>query len=243
MRILLCWAILIFMTRGSLADSVRLKCWIVSDATNSGGYTAEAITNIVNGVNEIYAQVCVKFEIDSISSTNDAYLANVHFTNSTQLVSLTSIDNNTGMLELYFVPILDGGVTAFHSRRGIVVGPAANVRTLSHEIGHACGLRDIYDTHQGTNHSVSGYPTKDRMPDDWGWYPTNVTQKMVIGRLLMYGYYSPQKADLSYGDVFGLYYTNSRYRVAGKWKVIKVWESGMAPVGFGKHGNRYPSSK
>ena len=229
------------MTRGSLAEPVRMKCWIVSDATNSGGYTAESITNIVNGVNEIYAQVCMKFEIDSISSTNDDYLANVHFTNSTQWVSLISIDNNTGMLELYFVPILDGGVTAFHSRRGIVVGPAANVRTLSHEIGHACGLPDIYDFHRDTALSITGVPTKDRMPNDWGWYPINVTHKMVVGKLLMYGYSSTQKVDLTYGDVYGLHYTSSWNRVNRRWD--KFWELSNAPIGFGLHGNRHPSSQ
>ena len=48
-----------------------MKCWVVSNGTNTGGHTGESVTNIVNGVNEIYSQVCLKFEIDSVSYTND----------------------------------------------------------------------------------------------------------------------------------------------------------------------------
>ena len=77
------------LTGVSWADSVKMKCWVVSNGTNTGGHTGESVTNIVNGVNEIYSQVCLKFEIDSVSYTNDTYLANVHLTNSTQWVTLS----------------------------------------------------------------------------------------------------------------------------------------------------------
>ncbi len=175
------------------------------------------------------------FEIESISITNDSYLANVQLTNSTQWVALTSIERNTGMLELYFVPSLEGGATAFYSRWGIVVGPSANVRTLSHEIGHACGLPDVYVSHRETSLQVQGLPSKDRMPDDWGWYPPSLTHQQLLQRLLMYGVFSSSKADLSYGDIYGLYYTRS----AG----VKTWHLNQAPVGFGRHGNRNPVSQ
>lgn len=223
------------LTGVSWADSVKMKCWVVSNGTNTGGHTGESVTNIVNGVNEIYSQVCLKFEIDSVSYTNDTYLANVHLTNSTQWVTLSSIERNTGMLELYFVPSLEGGATAFQTRLGIVVGPSANARTLSHEIGHACGLPDIYVGHRGTSYRVQGQPSKNRMPDDWGWYPPSDSHEQLVKRLLMYGVFSTSKADLSYGDIYGLHYTES----GG----IKTWFLDQAPIGFGLHGNRHPVSE
>ena len=217
------------------SGSVNMKCWIVTDGINTGGHTQDTVSNIVSGVNEIYSQVCMKFEIDSISVTNDSYLANVHLTNQTQWVALSSIGRNTGMLELYFVPTLEGGATAFHSRFGIVVGPSANARTLSHEIGHACGLPDVYVRHRGTSLQVQGLPSKDRMPDDWGWYPPSLTQQQLLQRLLMYGVFSSSKADLLFGDIYGLHYTPS----GG----VKTWYLNQAPVGFGYHGNRHPASQ
>ncbi len=230
------FALFVFlMCSTSWSNSVNLKCWIVTDGINTGGHTQETVSNMVNGVNDIYSQVCLTFEIESISITNDSYLANVQLTNSTQWVALTSIERNTGMLELYFVPSLEGGATAFYSRWGIVVGPSANVRTLSHEIGHACGLPDVYVSHRETSLQVQGLPSKDRMPDDWGWYPPSLTHQQLLQRLLMYGVFSSSKADLSYGDIYGLYYTRS----AG----VKTWHLNQAPVGFGRHGNRNPVSQ
>ena len=235
MRLVAFVALMSLMHLTSWSDPVNMKCWIVTDGINTGGHTQETVSNIVDGVNEIYSQVCVKFEIDSISLTNDSYLANVHLTNQTQWVALSSIEQNTGMLELYFVPSLEGGATAFHTRLGIVVGPSANARTLAHEIGHACGLPDVYVRHRGTSLQVQGLPSKGRMPDDWGWYPPSLTHQQLLQRLLMYGVFSSSKADLSYGDIDGLYYAQSSNG--------KTWHLDQAPVGFGHHGNRHPASQ
>ena len=76
---------------------------------------------------------------------------------------------------------------------------------------HACGLSDVYDRHQETTLVVEGGPTRERMPDDWGWYPPNVMQTNIVRRLLMYGRRSDTKADISYGDVYGLCYTSSKH--------------------------------
>ena len=241
MRVLVLSLILCCLARSLSADAVRMKCWLVSSGVNTGGHTAETVSNMVNGVNEMYMQVCMRFIVDSISYTNDAYLANVHLTNHVQWTVLSSIEQNTGKLELYFVPILEGGATAFHTPSGIVVGPSANVRTLSHEIGHACGLPDIYMRHRGTAYRVLGAPNKGRMPDDWGWYPSTVTHAEVVKRLLMYGYRSDVKADISYGDIYGLHYTNSWNAATRRWD--RVWLLDQAPIGVGTHGNRNPMSQ
>lgn len=235
MRFLVCLVLLCLSAQTAFGTDVRLKCWIVSDGTNVSSQTSTSVSNLVDGVNEIYAQACMRFLVDSVSYTNDAYLANVHLTNSVQWRALSSIEQGTGMLELYFVPVLDGGATAFHTRLGVVVGPNANARTLSHEIGHACGLPDIYVRHRGTANVVQGLPSRERMPDDWGWYPPSLTQEVLIQRLLMYGLFSTTKADIPYGDIYGVYYTR-----VGR---TQIWHLDQAPIGFGLHGNRHPVSQ
>ena len=58
---------------------------------------------------------------------------------------------------------------------------------------------------------------------------------------LMYGYRSDVKADISYGDIYGLHYTNSWNAVTRRWD--RVWLLDNAPIGFGTHGNRNPMSQ
>lgn len=223
------------------AAPVPLHCWILGQDDGTASFDASDVTNLVDGVNRIYHQVAMTFKIESISYTNNSWLADLEYTNSSKIASVCGITNNTGGVELYFVNSLVGNATAFNRADGIVIGPNANYRTLAHEIGHACGLRDIYDSHSGTTLSVTGMPTKAYMPDDWGWYHPSLTQRDLVERLLMYGYRSSSKADLSYGDVYGLYYTSSWDQVSRKW--IRHWNLGNAPVGFVTHGNRHPVSQ
>ena len=46
---------------------------------------------------------------------------------------------------------------------------------------------------------------------------------------------------ISYGDVFGLHYTNSWDGASHIWN--RVWFLDNAPVGFGIHGSRNPTSE
>ena len=57
----------------------------------------------------------------------------------------------------------------------------------------------------------------------------------------MYGFRSDVKADIPYGDVFGLHYTNSWNNASHTWD--RVWFLDNAPVGFGIHGSRNPTSE
>lgn len=223
------------------SENVKLTCWIVGEDGGKAIRTEESIFNLVEEVNGIYKQVCMRFAIDSIFRTNSTYLANVHLTNSVQWTELCSIGRNTDGLELYFVVKLGGEATAFHTRGGIVIGPKANGRSVAHEIGHACGLPDIYEESEDGSLFVSGKPTRERMPDDWGWYPPTVTQEDIVQRLLMYGYQSDAKADISYGDIYGVHYTSSWNRVTREW--TDHWMLDLAPVGFRHHGNRHPVSR
>lgn len=226
---------------GSGLFAADLYCWIIGDANGNCHFTPSSVSNLVSEVNGLYRQVAMSFDIKEMLFTNDVSLTAVDLSNELQKAKVCAIGSGTEGLELYFVNELRGRATAVHRSTGIIIGPSANGRTLGHEIGHACGLPDVYDFHRETTLSITGAPTKDRMPNDWGWYPTNVTQKMVVSRLLMYGYSSAQKADLSYGDVYGLHYTSSWNRVTRRRD--KFWELSNAPIGFGLHGNRHPVSQ
>lgn len=223
------------------ADSVRLSCWIVGNDGGATAFTCDGVSNLVNGVNEIYSQVALFFVIDSISYTNDTYLSDLIYTNAVQRAAICNITNNTGGLELYFIRSLSGRPTAFSGSGGIVIGPRGNARTVSHEIGHSCGLPDIYNFYRGTALAVYDSPSKGRMPDDWGWYPSSVSHSNIVERLLMYGFRSDVKADISYGDVFGLHYTDSWDNASHTWS--RAWFLDNAPVGFGTHGRRNPASE
>lgn len=237
-------AVLCALLSGSIlagADSVGLCCWIVGNDGGDTAFTCDDVSNLVNGVNEIYSQVALSFVIDSISYTNNTYLSDLTYTNAVQRAAICNITNNTGGLELYFIRSIGGRPTSFSGKGGIVIGPRANARTVSHEIGHSCGLTDIYNFYRGTALAVYDSPSKDRMPDDWGWYPSSVSHSNIVERLLMYGFRSDVKADISYGDVFGLHYTDSWDDASQTWN--RVWFLDNAPVGFGTHGRRNPASE
>lgn len=56
----------------------------------------------------------------------------------------------------------------------------------------------------------------------------------------MHGYGNDSKADIPYGDVWGLWYTNRWDSTANDWQ--QDWQFSPAPVGFFLHGNPHPTS-
>ena len=225
----------------SLAQSVDLYCWIVAEDNGQTIHSHSSVSNSVSELNKIFSQVAMNFSIRSIVQTNSTYLANIVYTNNQQITELCSIASQTGGLEIYFVRSITHGVNAFCGASGIAISSSCNRTTLAHEIGHACGLSDIYDEHSETNLNVTGMPSRVRMPQDWGWYPEFITQADVIQRLLMYGYDTSSKGDISKGDVYGLSYDNVWNAARQNWD--KTWVLGMIAVGFKEHGSRNPVSQ
>ena len=219
---------------------IKLHCWIVAEDDGRTFHTLNSISNQVGSVNRLYSQVAMSFTIESISHTNSTRLTNVDYSNAAQKAEIYSLSNHTEGLDVYFVESITERTDAFCGRSGIVVSRNYSDTTLAHEIGHACGLSDIYDSYsRETDLVVTGMPQKAYFTHDWGWYPENVTQAQLVQRLLMYGYNtgSTHKGDISRGDVYGLWY---QY-VSGTTN--KVWQLGLAPVGFKLHGNRHPVSE
>ena len=136
-------------------------------------------------------------------------------TPSPQMLEFEAVTNPSNGLKLFFVDKIvhvNGVDNAAGLRRpnAIAIAPNANITTLAHEIGHACGLNDIYDYRRDGNNNLillQGPVAADRMnPLDWagGFYAEGLQQAELVKRLLMHGYTSNTKGSIPHGDVFGL---------------------------------------
>jgi len=231
----------IFVALVASASPIKLYCWVIGEDVGGFPRSSSTITNYVTAVNKIYTQVAMEFSIESISYTNNTRLAHVNYSNDVQIAELCGITNGTNGIELYFVKTITDDVLAFHIASGIVISENANEHTMAHEIGHACGLDDVYPYHRDTSLVVQGMPERSRLAGDWGWYPDHVTQSNVIERLMMCGYGSASKGDISRGDVYGVWYEYVPNSSGPGYN--KVWHLSNAPVGFKLHGNRHPVSQ
>lgn len=227
------------LCRGSIVDIDA--CVVADPHSNEPVLSETSILNTLNDVNRIFRQVSMSFRLRSCIYTNDSELCVIDSTNVDQVVSLGMILEAKGGLNLYVVPTVVGNELGFENGFSIVVSQPLDARALAHEIGHACGLSDIYAYHQETSLEVQGSSRKNWMPYDWGRYRNGAEHSAVIRNLLMYGYQVPESIDLSYGDIYGLWYTKDD--VPGTDQVTNIWHRSNAPVGFHFHGNRHPRSE
>ena len=166
MRILVAAFSLFLTVMSADSSSIGLHCWIVAD---DGGSTPHSLTTISNNVaelNKIYSQVGMSFSVESISYTNSTHLTRIVYTNNLHIAELCSLTNGTSGLEVYFIESITDRVAAFCGNSGIAVGANYNRTTLAHEVGHACGLKDIYHHHDEATLSVTGMPRIFSMCDD-----------------------------------------------------------------------------
>ena len=87
-------------------------------------------------------------------------------------------------------------------------------RDLSHEVGHACGLEDIYGfsiPNSSLTFPIMNFPVlRDDMPLDWtglsNYYPSGTTRHNIVTQLLMTGFPSSNdpRADIPRGEVYGI---------------------------------------
>lgn len=227
------------LCRGSIVDIDA--CVVADPHSNEPVLSETSISNTLNDVNRIFRQVAMKFRLRSCIYTNDSELCVIDSTNVDQVVSLGMILDACGGLNVYFVPKIANSELGFANEFYVVAKQGSNAGVLAHEIGHACGLSDIYDHHVDTSLEVEGPSRKDRMPYDWGRYRNGNNHSSVIRNLLMYGYHTADSIDISYGDVYGLWYTKDD--VLGADRATNVWHLSNAPVGFHFHGNRHPRSE
>ena len=233
--------------KGVTETVTSVRAWILGDGDHYSRTEAE-VRAMFEGVNEIYRQAGMRFVVASVTFTNMPNYMRIqddpYFNNIAR--DVCNIATGTGGLEFYFVDELkDRQYAACNvhgpnaSNLGIIASTNATTTTLGHEIGHSCGLQDIYISDPATTNSVTGNISHSRIPDDWGtnsiigYYPPALSQATLLQRLLMYGRGHPTKYDLSYGDVYGLYYIPT---ISGK-----VWFLNTATVGLARHANRTPT--
>jgi len=96
--------------------------------------------------------------------------------------------------------------------------------TLAHEVGHSCGLCDIFivDNEKSPTLSIIGEPVgQEKMPMDWAnnYHPQGIKLDEIVQRLLMYG--SPigfTGSRIPRGSLYGIGYTNYMFKT-GMWNV------------------------
>jgi len=224
--------------------TVKADAWIIGE-----NVVLARTENVVRGLfadaNEILSQVGVELSLDSIGFTNHTGWLNFNPRANGWAVpnQISSITNGTGGLVYYFVGDM-GPYFGLHNGGDILIKNTATGVTVAHEAGHAFGLSDIY-TAQTNETALAVFPAleprRENIPDDWGsdsargFYSPDLTHSGLVTRLLMYGEGDSGDGagiDISYGDVYGLWYEWS----GGQ----KQWHLSPAPVGFFQHANTGP---
>ena len=235
-------ACFVFLGQCARCEPIPLRCLIVGGDGGVLPVSAETVSNKVNEVNRIFRQAAMSFAVESCVVTNAVGLFEIDETNTVQRSRLYSMLPNGDGLKMIFVNRISGDAEAFWSHYGIIISASAQAVVVAHEIGHACGLEDVYSEYAGSNFvvAVSGKAKKERMPDDWGRYSGRPSQSEMVQRLLMYGFAGRSGVDISYGDVDGVWYDAANMGVA--LGSSNCWHTTFAPVGFHYHGNRHPRS-
>ncbi|MFA5203678.1 MAG: hypothetical protein WC708_04655 [Lentisphaeria bacterium] len=196
---------------------VDVHVYIVrKDDGTSPATTETAFSTLLSEANNFYAQVAIEFrQVGGVTYIDKTDWLDVETTadNWAEYKQLQSSHDGTGGLEIYCIDDLIGANGANYSpgttEAGLTIDDDANSRTLAHELGHACGLADIYLSKDGT--SLPDDLVKETwLPDDWsggsatGYYSPDLKQKDLVQRLIMYGVGNSTKADFALGKVHGV---------------------------------------
>ena len=213
---------------------VPVHAFIVN-GTNHVTTTEATVHSLISGVNDIYKQVGRRFQLSSVSTiVRDDWLdVTEDGENWTKFYEIVDYTNHTGCVELYFVRSMED-VNGLTIPDGVVVHATVAPNTIAHEFGHLQHFPDVYDD---VEPPVTGIATVSGMQDDWGtdgdegYYAPPFLRSDAIRRLLMYGYASPVKRDVPFGDVHGI------------WKPVfssGPYRESPAPVGFFQHAIPIP---
>ena len=205
------------------------------------------LTNKIPEINAYFAQVGMSFYFRSQAAISNTEYRVVAYGSEKADVLRRSIPA-TGGVKLFAVERIGEDVQAFCGEYGIIFTPQCSANTIAHELGHACGLDDIYIQKTFTNAAneeitvaVVGLASSEWMPLDWGRYEKGVLQSALIEKLLMYGAASGTECDLTAGDVYGVGMGVVTNEITGS--VSYPYELKMVPVGFWLHGSRSPQSR
>ena len=228
--------------------TVNLRAWIIENEKGNTAQTVADVRQMVKGANDVYAQGGVTLNlIEPIVITNipDAYDALYETpdapTNQWTFGRIVNIASNTGGLECYFInSFLDDDETAgANGVGGMVITRTADHLDLAHEIGHAFGMCDIYESGGAESLSPGELVCATNVISDWNggctgrgeagarYYRFGTKMTDVIARMLMKGTRKTHDnpVDITSGDIYGVYCSNDVNHV-------EHWIKGKAPVGF-----------
>lgn len=190
--------------------------------------TQTEVEQMIVKVNEVYSQIGMEFVLSSCVITNvnsDATICEEGETNTTHLCfdQLVDFMSNTGGVECYFVNDFvkaentPSYINGLADLKGIAIAKTGSYITLAHEIGHACDTRDIYTEYGGDGLNLRTEKISyDKCCEDWNggccgssyggarYYSSGQQMEPIVMKLLMYGYASEDKRDMTLGDVFGV---------------------------------------
>ncbi len=137
--------------------SVPVNAWIVHDGSGTYPATPERIAECVEKANDIFYQTGLSFHLDSVSYTNRSDWMRLGKEGNEWLgmTDLCAVTNGTHGIECYFVTEIDEAA-GLNTPHGLVIERNASASVLAHEIGHACGLSDIYVSKSPTPLQVTG---------------------------------------------------------------------------------------
>ena len=194
--------------------------------------TQTEVEQMIVKVNEVYSQIGMEFVLSSCVITNvnsDATICEEGETNATHLCfdQLVDFMSNTGGVECYFVNDFvkventPSYINGLADLKGIAIAKTGSYTTLAHEIGHVCDTRDIYTEYGGEGLNLTTEKISfDKCCDDWNggccgsscggarYYSSGQQMESIVMKLLMYGYASEDKRDMTLGDVFGVNYNS-----------------------------------
>ena len=204
---------------------IPVKAYVVEEQDGEPICGREHIAPLFPEVNAIFSQVGFQFVLDEtvghIADTN--YLViNKEDGTYPRGNALVNLHSATNTVELYIVRSIEGADGLTYPG-GIVLPVGVGSHALAHEVGHACGLRDVLDFVQWKDPATQTeqtalYPEaagRSHIVDDWGtdfaegYYGVQMHSNLVT-RLLMCGrrLQTWTNEDITFGDVDGFVFVS-----------------------------------
>lgn len=216
---------------------VPISFIMICDDSGNPPVSTNRVAQMLDRANGIYQQVAMSFvqqgSITYLTNHPDWYNIAYYpaFNSWPDFDDMVCYTNNTGGLEVYLVNDIEGavGLADASSYKGIAVAADGSINTLAHEIGHACGLADIYIQKNGVSLAETNLAKSAWAPQDWNngpgnmYYEPGTKQTLLIKRMLMYGVdgtdYGYSTFDIPLGKIYGVYRSSGTNCTTGLVKV------------------------
>lgn len=209
--------------RGTILEQKTVDVYLHIVRDDLGQNAASSVAHfqqLLDGANQIWEQAAISFQLagNVMFIDNDELLELSMNNDWEELEHLHTNDWHTGGIEVYCVHKFQGGgvlgmnFSPGDERDGLTIATNASALVLAHELGHACGLDDIFIA-RTVNH-VTHALTDEQIDDsylmaDWSEDAPNggygdLTVHSLLKRLLMYGIDAESAVDLPANAIWGI---------------------------------------